>query len=165
MHIESVFDFLLAVPNSGLRMNRQQHHRHVSMNSNTVRVQLEFSFKGETHALDEVIDLDQITVEDGSLPDIHRLLARKAGVDPISYLYEVMESYDRHFSDAVGQAAGYCHNGQFDWRNFEYARRDEGDWARIRAVVQGRIAAHELDSNLDLRSTLLAVYRAGKASA
>jgi len=59
------------------------------MNNNALRVHVEFSFKGETYVLDQVIDLDQILHNADSLPDVHRLLARKAGIDPISYLYEV----------------------------------------------------------------------------
>ena len=135
------------------------------MNRNTLRVQLEFSFKGETYALDETIDLDQITVEADGLPDFHRLLARKAGIDPISYLYEVLESHDLHFSAATGVAADYCHNGQFDWHSFDKARREDGDWERILAIVQGKIAPHELEASPSLKAALLAVYRAGKASA
>lgn len=139
--------------------------RHARMNRNTLRVQLEFSFKGETLNLDEVFDLDQITVEAGDLPDVHRLLARRAGIDPISYLYEVLESHDLHFSAATGLAADYCHNGQFDWRGFDQARREEGDWAHILVIVQGKIAPHELETSPSLKAALLAVYRAGKASA
>jgi len=135
------------------------------MNSNTLRIQLEFSFKGETRTLDEVFDLGQITVEPSGLPDFHRLLARKAGIDPISYLYEVLESHDLHFSAATGLAADHCHNGQFDWHGFDQARIEGGDWERILVIVQGKIAPHELETSPALKAALLAVYRAGRASA
>jgi len=121
------------------------------MSSNTLRVHVEFSFKGETLNLDEVFNLDQITVEPNGLPDFHRLLARKAGIDPISYLYEVLESHDLHFSAATGLAVDYCHNGQFDWHGFDQARREDGDWEHIRVIVQGKIASYELEASPALR--------------
>lgn len=134
------------------------------MNRNTIRAQVQFSFKGETHALDEIIDLDPFPADEESQPDFHRQLARKAGIDPISYLYEVLESHDITFSEATGQAADYCQDGQFDWHGFDKARRDAGDWERILAVVQDKIAPHELEAAPALKAALLAVYRAGKLS-
>jgi hypothetical protein len=133
------------------------------MNSNTLRVELEFSFKGETFNLDEAFDLDQITVEPGDLPDFHRLLARKAGIDPISYLYEVLESHDLHFFAATGLAADFCHKGQFDWHGFEQARREDRDWEHILAIVQGKFTPNELDASPSLKAALLAVYQAASA--
>ncbi|MEW6445468.1 MAG: hypothetical protein AB1479_05480 [Pseudomonadota bacterium] len=135
------------------------------MSRNTLRARVQCSFKGETHTLDEIIDLDQLPLDAGDMPDIHRHLARKAGIDPISYLYEVLESHDISFSEATGLAADYCNDGQFDWHGFDQARRDTGEWERILAVVQDKIAPHELEAAPALKAALLAVYRAGKASA
>ncbi|MFZ5467291.1 MAG: hypothetical protein ACOZAI_08535 [Pseudomonadota bacterium] len=135
------------------------------MSRNTLRAQVQCSFQGETHALDEIIDLDQFPADEESQPDFHRHLAKKADIDPISYLYEVLETHDITFSEATGQAADYCHDGQFDWHGFDKARRDAGDWERILAVVQDKIAPHELEATPALKAALLAAYRAGKASA
>jgi len=131
------------------------------MNNNALRVQVEFSFKGETYILDQVIDLEQVSHEEDGSPDVHRLLARKAGIDPISYLYEVLESHDLYFSAATGVAADYCRNGQFDWHGFNLARREGADWERVLSIVRSHISAHELDSSPALRAALLAAYRAG----
>ncbi|TQV63778.1 MAG: hypothetical protein FNT29_06485 [Halothiobacillaceae bacterium] len=135
------------------------------MNRNTLRARVQFSFKGETHALDELIDLDTLRVEAGEMPDMHRLLARRAGIDPISYLYEVLESHDLEFPQATGLAANYCHEGRFDWRGFDRARSEEGDWARILAIVQDTLAPRDLEANPALKAALMAAYQAGKASA
>ncbi|MGA9163801.1 MAG: hypothetical protein WBZ31_05040, partial [Thiobacillus sp.] len=62
------------------------------MNNNTVRARLSLSFKGETYEFDSVIDLDRCLGEPGEAPDFHQLLARAAGIDPYSYLHEVLES-------------------------------------------------------------------------
>lgn len=95
------------------------------MNRNTVRARLAFSFKGEAYELDSVIDLDGCPGEPGVMPDFHQRLARAAGIDPYSYLYEVLESHEIVFSDATGAAVRSCCDGRFDWARFEQERREE----------------------------------------
>jgi hypothetical protein len=132
------------------------------MNHNTVRARLSVSFKGETYELDSVIDLDRCLGESDGAPDFHQLLARAAGIDPYSYLYEILESHEITFSDATGVAARSCRDGRFDWTQFEQDRRDERDWLRVRAIAQPTLGARDLDAEPDMKSALLAVYRAGK---
>jgi len=133
------------------------------MNNNTVRARLGLSFKGETYALDSVIDLDQCLGESGATPNFHQLLARTAGIDPYSYLYEVLEAHEIAFSDATGVAARSCRDGRFDWTQFEQDRREERDWQVVRAIAEKIMMARDLDAP-DLKAALLAAYRAGKAS-
>jgi hypothetical protein len=133
------------------------------MNHNTVRARLVLSFKGETYALDSVIDLDECLGESGVAPNFHQLLARMAGIDPYSYLYEVLEAHEIEFSDATGVAARSCRDGRFDWTQFEQDRCEERDWQLVRAIAQRTLGARDLDADLDLKAALLAVYRAGKA--
>jgi len=137
----------------------------INMNKNTVRARLALSFKGETHELDSVIDLDGCLGESGAAPNFHQLLARAAGIDPYSYLYEVLEAHEIAFSDATGVAVRSCRDGRFDWPQFEQDRRGEQDWQHVRAIAEKIMAARDLDSDLDLKAALLAAYRAGKASA
>jgi hypothetical protein len=134
------------------------------MSNNTVRARLALSFKGETYELDSVIDLDRCLGEPGEAPNFHRLLARAGGIDPYSYLYEVLESHEIAFSDATGVAARSCHDGQFDWARFERDRREERDWHHVRAIAQQMLGARDLDADPDLKAALLAAYRAGQAS-
>jgi hypothetical protein len=133
------------------------------MTSNTVRASLSFSFKGEAYELDSVIDLDRCLGEPGAMPDFHRILAQKAGIDPYSYLYEVLESHAIEFSDATGVAARSCRDGRFDWTQFEQDRRDERDWQRVRAIAQRTLGECDLDAEPGLKAALLAAYRAGMA--
>ena len=134
------------------------------MSHNTVRARLSLSFKGETYELDSVIDLDGCLDASGEAPDFHRLLARAAGIDPYSYLYEVLETHEIAFSDATGVAARSCRDGRFDWTRFEQERREEQDWQVVRAIAQRMLGARDLDADPDLRAALLAAYRVGKAS-
>ena len=134
------------------------------MSTNTVRAHVAFSFKGETCNLDSVIDLDDCLGEPGAAPDFHRLLARTAGIDPYSYLYEVLESHEIEFSEATGVAARSCRDGRFDWARFEQERREEQDWQVVRAIAQPIMTGRDLDADPELKAALLATYRAGKAS-
>lgn len=135
------------------------------MSDNTVRARVSFSFKGETHELDSVIDLDRLLGEPGAVPDFHRLLASDAGVDPYSYLYEVLESHEIEFSEATGAAARSCHDGQFDWSRFEADMGEVRDWRAVRAVVEPILGARDWDAEPALKAALLAAYRAGRAGA
>lgn len=135
------------------------------MSNNTVRARVAFSFKGETYALDSVIDLDQAGLTAGIAPDCHLLLARQAGIDPYSYLYEVLGSHEIEFSDATGSAARYCRDGHFDWSQFGQAQCEESDWQAVKSIAQEAMGARDLDADPALKAALLAAYRAGKASA
>lgn len=130
------------------------------MNPNTLRARVAFSFKGETHELDTVIDLDRFSGSDEA-PDFHRVLAQAAGIDPYSYLYEVLESHDVEFSDATGVAAAHCHDGQFDWAGFAREMADARDWQAARAVAERILGVRDWDGEAPLKAALLAVYRAG----
>jgi len=133
------------------------------MNNNTVRARVAFSFKGETYHLDSVIDLDRCLGEPGAPPVFHRFLAQAAGIDPYSYLYEVLESHPIEFSDATGVAARSCRDGRFDWGLFERELRAEPDWQAVRALAESIMGAHDWDADPALKAALLAAYRAGKA--
>jgi hypothetical protein len=135
-----------------------------NMSNNTVRARISFSFKGETYDLDSVIDLDRSLGELGVVPDFHRLLAKAAGIDPYSYLYEVLESHEIEFSEATGVAARSCHDGQFDWSRFERDVREDRDWQAVSAIAEGVMGARDWEAEPALKEALLAAYRAGKAS-
>ncbi len=134
------------------------------MSHNTLRARVVFSFKGETHELDSVIDLDRCLGEPGEAPDFHRLLAQAAGIDPYSYLYEVLESHAIEFVEATGVAARSCRDGQFDWRRFEQDVADERDWQTVRAIAEPILGARDW-TDAALKAALLAAYRAGRSCA
>ena len=133
------------------------------MNNNTVRARVAFSFKGETYPLDSVIDLDRCLGEPGATPVFHRFLAQAAGIDPYSYLYEILESHPIEFSDATGVAARSCRDGRFDWDLFERELRAERDWQAVRTLAESIMGARDWDADPALKAALLAAYRAGKA--
>ena len=94
-----------------------------AMTPNSLRIRASFSFKGEDYELDTVIDLDRSHSEPGETPNFHLLLARACGIDPYSYLYEVLESHDLEFFEATGAAAEACRDGGHDERAEDHAQR------------------------------------------
>ena len=130
------------------------------MSNNTIRAHMTLSFKGETHDFDTLIDLDHCAAEPGEPPNFHQILARAAGIDTYSYLYEVLESHDIEFSDATGLAARSCADGEFDWFLFEQDRREEQEWQQVRAIAEQYLPGRELDA--DQKAALLAAYQAGR---
>ena len=133
------------------------------MSSNTVRARLAFSFKGETHELDAAFDLDSLVTGEGEEPDFHHLLAQAGGIDPYSYLYEVLESHEIGFSDPTGLAVNCCHDGRLDWSALEQLRREEPELRAVKAIAERMLGVADLDERADLKAALLAAYRAGKA--
>jgi len=132
------------------------------MSPNTVRARLAFSFKAETYELDATLDLDRYLEETAEPPDFHLFLARAAGIDPYSYLYEVLESHDIEFSEPTGIAALCCRDGRFDWSLFEERYREEQVMRVLRTIAERTLAVRDLDRRPDLVAALRAAYRAGK---
>jgi hypothetical protein len=134
------------------------------MTPSTLRAHLAFSFKAETYELEAVIDLERCLADSSEEPDFHQLLARASGIDPYSYLYEVLESYPPEFADPTGLAVAYCNEGRFDWYAFVERWSTEADLRVVRSVAGRFLGEHTLDGQPALEAALLAVYEAGKAA-
>lgn len=134
---------------------------------NTIDVHLEFSFKGEHYTLSTTLDLDALPLDEDTLPNFHRLLARANGIDTYSYLYEVMESCDIVFRNATGLAAECLHDGVFDVEAFRRRRREAEPEAAgvVEAIARQHLNIDDLNHQPALRQALLAAYNAGKAAA
>lgn len=130
--------------------------------NDTLRARTEFSFQGETHELECVIDLDRCTAVEGERPDFHLMLARAHGIDPYSYLYEVLEAQDIEFADPTGLAAGCCNDGSFDWDCFVQASRDERDRLAVKRIAEKSLGIRDLDARPELAAAMLIAYRAGR---
>lgn len=134
------------------------------MSSNTVHARMVFSFRGETYELESRIDLDPCVGEAGEPPNFPLLLAKASGIDPYSYLYEVMESHEIEFSEATGVAARCCHDGGLDWARFVRDVCEESELRVVGLIAERTLGVSDLDGRADLKAALLAAYRAGKAA-
>ena len=131
----------------------------------TVHASVSFSFKGETHQIDATVDLGRQLNTGEAGPDFHLLLAQAGGIDPYSYLYEVLESSDITFSGATGAAADCCEEGTFHWGRYLARSRLSRDLKLISALASRHLGVTDLAARPDLQAALLAAYRAGQANA
>jgi hypothetical protein len=130
---------------------------------NSLLAHLECSFQGKAVTLESVIDLDLCLATPEDEPDWHLLLARAGGIDPYSYLYEVLESEDIRFSAPTGLATDCLIDGRFDWCAFVQAVRDAQDSQVIAAIAAREMQIHDLSAHGELKAALLAAFRAGKS--
>ena len=130
---------------------------------NTILARLEYSFKGEALRLETVIDLDRCLAHGEDAPDFHGALARAGGVDPYSYLFEILESEDIRFFEPAGLAIDCCIDGQFDWDAFVRGARDARDIQVVQAIAVRELGVTDLDAHAELKAALLAAYREGCA--
>ncbi len=130
------------------------------MSSNTITARVAFSFQGASYELETSIDLDRCLDEEA--PNFHLLLARTSGIDPYSYLYEVLESYEIEFSQPTGVAVHSCDAGAFDWHRFQQDARETADLQVVGQIAERLLGVSDLDARADLKAALLAAYRAGK---
>ncbi len=151
---------LLVIGRRALRMTDWS-----DMHRNTLPAQRKFSFKGEDYALEATPDLDQCLAESGQMPNVHFVLARAGNIDTLSYLYEVLESYDVAFDQPTGLAVACCSDGVFDWPGFVQQSREQRDLQTVRALVAQTLEMDEFDARPELRAALLAAYRAGREPA
>lgn len=130
------------------------------MSSNTIHARVALSFQAKSYELETTIDLDRCL--DEAAPDFHLMLARASGIDPYSYLYEVLESHEIEFSQPTGVAVHSCDEGTFDWPRFQRDAREQADMRVVGQIAERVLGVADLDARTDLRAALLAAYRAGK---
>lgn len=128
---------------------------------NTVIARLEYSFKGETATLEAVIDLDRCLANGKDAPDFHGALARAGGVDPYSYLFEILESESIRFLEPTGLAVNCCVDGQFDWDTFVQEAHHAREVQVLQAIAERELGVTDLDTHAELKAALLAAYHEG----
>ena len=129
----------------------------------SVHAGVSFSFKGETHRIEATLDLARHLSAGAAGPDFHLLLAQAGGIDPYSYLYEVLESSAIDFSRATGGAAPCCRDGLFDWGCYWSQAQKDRDAAVLSAIAARHLGVTDLTRRPDLQAALRAAYQAGQA--
>ena len=130
---------------------------------NTIRVGLEFSFRGETYSPSAVIDLDPIDGSAGA-PNWHAILAAANGIDTYSYAYEVMEASALAFSEPTGLAVKYFADGHFDFDGFIRARGNDQTLRELQDIAKTALGIDNLDEEPAIKQALLQAYDLGKRS-
>lgn len=126
----------------------------------SIDAHIEFSFKGETYALNSTIDLDN--ARHISLPSLHRILATENGIDTYSYLFEVMQEEEIRFDNPQGKARDYWHNDSFDLEG--YLRDADADdlFAALQAIALREMGIKDLEQHPQLKHALLHACQLGR---
>ena len=129
---------------------------------NSIEINVQFDFKGETYRPSVTLDLDLQMERYGMLPDLHQLLARENRIDPYSYQYEVLESSELAFANATGLAADYLDNGRFDIERFQEQWHAQKHLGLLQEIAREHMGIDDLSSQPALSAALLAAFAAGK---
>ncbi len=134
------------------------------MSKNAIDVSIAFSFKGENYTPRATIDLDRNMETLGEMPDCHRILATLNGIDPYSYLYEVMEVHPPVFDNPTGLAVDYLEGGVFDFQSFAIRWQEEKELGALQEIARRHLGEQDLDQQPGLKAALLEAYRLGRGS-
>jgi hypothetical protein len=131
---------------------------------NSVRATLEFSFKGETHTLVSVLDIDQLAQRYQQIPPLHRLFADQYQIDTYSYQFEILEQEEIIFDQAIGAAIPFLNDGVFDFvAYFQHAKTLTPD-AALQAIAKRELGVVDLSAHPQLKTALLQAYQLGLAA-
>lgn len=129
--------------------------------TNRVRVSATFSFRGETHEPELILDLDSFLAAGKRLDDLYPMLAAANNIGPFSYEYEVLEMAPLHFDQPEGVVARHLHEGQLDLEGLRDAIRQEALLDRLEAIARQRMNIESLSTIPGLREALLAAWELG----
>lgn len=129
---------------------------------NSIDVHVEFSFKGEIHALTSTIDLDQLMENGSSFPSYHAILARDHNIDTYSYLYEVMLETEVRFANAQGIAANFLSGEEFNREGFIAAWQENGILDLLQPIAMRELGIADLDQHQPIKIALVEAYKLGK---
>ncbi|MDD2701837.1 MAG: hypothetical protein PHH36_11460 [Sideroxydans sp.] len=129
--------------------------------TNSIDAFIEFSFKGEDYELHSTLDLDWQLERHMSFESMHHVLAVEHGIDTYSYLFEVMQVADIHYSNPQGRAADYLHDGEFDFEAYAAENDTLSLLAPLQAIAVREMGIDDLESHPRLKQALLRAYRLG----
>jgi len=131
---------------------------------NSVDAHIYFSFKGESYDLKTAIDLDDLIEKTDTLPNIHRILAKQNNIDTYSYLYEVMESHEVTYDNAIGIAVTCINGNLFDMEKFRQLWQEQKEINIVQTIAKQYLNIEDLNQQSDIKSALLEAFRQGKNS-
>ena len=126
--------------------------------SNSVRVSATFSFRGETHRPEMMLDLDVFLAKKESLSSIYPMLANANGINAYSYEYEILEMTPLHFDQPTGLVTDHVRDGQLDLEGFRATASQQSVLKRLEDIAMSNMSIAGLDDVPGLRKTLLTIY-------
>ena len=129
---------------------------------NRIDASVIFSYQGKEYEPSATVDLDNVMEAMGSFSGIHRMLAKQNNIDTYSYLYEVMEAYEIHYSNPQGIANRCLENGRFDISKFQKLWHEEKVLGLLGSIAMKYLDIEDLEEHADLKAAMIASYDAGK---
>ncbi|HHH13035.1 MAG TPA: hypothetical protein ENJ98_02255 [Thiolapillus brandeum] len=131
---------------------------------NRVRVSATFSFRGETHHPEMVLDLDHFLDEGHTLDELYPMLAAANGIGAYSYEYEVLEMAPLHFDQAEGLAADFVTDGRLDLEGLRAAFQEASRRSSLESIARQKMGVDKLEEIPGLEAALQAAWELGRQS-
>lgn len=129
--------------------------------SNTLKANVEFSFRGEDYHYAATFELDALLARHEQFPNFATLLAQVHHVDTYSYLYEVMEDADVILSEAQGVIATFEQDGEFDVSGFAAAWSELRVFVPLQRIALSTLGIADLKARPELETALRLAYQLG----
>ena len=134
------------------------------MQKSSIKVEILFSYKGETIAPSAVIEFDQYLEKNQSIPEFYQIVARDNDIGVYSYEYEVMEMGHFKYSEAKGLAVEFCQPDNFDLDGFIDKWKEEYVLLLLSDIAKKYLDIDNLDENEAIKKALHKAHQLGTQS-
>ena len=131
------------------------------MQKSSIKVEILFSFKGETHSPSTTIEFDQYLEKNQPVPEFFQLVARDNNIGVYSYEYEMIEMGHFKYSDAQGLAAEFCQQDNFDLVGFVDKWKEEYVLSLLSDIAKKYLDIDDLDENEAIKNALHQAHQLG----
>lgn len=130
--------------------------------NNSVKVQIKFSYKGETYSPEATIDFDAYLQKNQEIPPFDLIVASANGIDTYSYLFEVMQMGEYLFSDAKGAIADFIEDNRIDLEGFTQKWQELMVIEQLTEIAKQQLSIDSLDQEPALKKALMQAFQLGK---
>ncbi len=131
------------------------------MQKSSIKVDILFSFKGETFSPSAVIEFDQYLEKSQPIPEFYQLVARENNIGVYTYEYEVMEMGHFKYSEAQGLAVEFCQQDSFDLEGFTDKWKEEYVLSQLSDIAKKYLDIDSLDENEAIKNALHQAHQLG----
>ncbi len=131
------------------------------MQKSSVKVEILFSYKGETITTSAIVEFDQYLEKNQPVPEFFQIVARVNDIDVYSYQYEVMEMGHFRYSEAKGLAVEFCQQDNFDLIGFIDKWKEEYVLSLLSDIAKKYLDIDDLDENEAIKNALHQAHQLG----
>ena len=130
---------------------------------NSITIGVEFDFKGKHFSPKTKLDLDKFLQGNKDFEAFYIALGEANGIGLYSYELEVMMSEELLFSEPVGVAEKFFHQGEVDWEGLQEAWLQDFEFQKLDAIANNIFNVENLSEHPKLAIALQMAYDAGSA--